>query len=357
MREGIDLYNLPEDLTGLRAAVIRLREDFDSHIHDGSNSKQFETLHVQSLVANSSVLATRSLAVTKKNYSDNTAGFWTGLDGGTAKLFVGNATNYMKWTGSALQIAGEITATSGTIGGFTIGASTISANSGAISLNSSTSTITATNIQTNTSAPRIVLNASTAQFYESGGNNDMTISSGGSAISINITQRAANIAIYATYAATGARNFPLLKLEDTNQTADTSTSAEMVLVTRSNASASLDPMVKLLQEGGTGAVLDITQHSAAATVSMWVRQLDLDRTAIHVNQNASITGAADIGLVEITPSTSLAAALYLSSPNGVAHMRLLAATAPASPGNGDVWFDGSDLKIRAGGVTYTFTKT
>lgn len=32
-------------------------------------------------------------------------------------------------------------------------------------------------------------------------------------------------------------------------------------------------------------------------------------------------------------------------------------TAPTSPNNGDIWSDGSDLLIRLGGVTYTFTKT
>lgn len=32
-------------------------------------------------------------------------------------------------------------------------------------------------------------------------------------------------------------------------------------------------------------------------------------------------------------------------------------TAPSSPVNGDIWFDGTDLKLRAGGTTYTITKT
>ena len=28
-----------------------------------------------------------------------------------------------------------------------------------------------------------------------------------------------------------------------------------------------------------------------------------------------------------------------------------------SPVNGDIWFDGTDLKLRSGGTTYTITKT
>lgn len=38
------------------------------------------------------------------------------------------------------------------------------------------------------------------------------------------------------------------------------------------------------------------------------------------------------------------------------HMNLVAGVAPTSPANGDIWFDGTDLKLRAGGATYTVTK-
>lgn len=38
-------------------------------------------------------------------------------------------------------------------------------------------------------------------------------------------------------------------------------------------------------------------------------------------------------------------------------INLASSTAPSSPVNGDVWFDGTDLKLRAGGTTYTLTKT
>jgi hypothetical protein len=38
-----------------------------------------------------------------------------------------------------------------------------------------------------------------------------------------------------------------------------------------------------------------------------------------------------------------------------AQINLAAGTAPTSPNNGDIWFDGTDLKMRIGGVTKTFT--
>ena len=55
---------------------------------------------------------------------DNTdAGFILGVDNsdGLLKFYIGNTSSYLNWTGSALNIAGSITATSGAIGGFNIG--------------------------------------------------------------------------------------------------------------------------------------------------------------------------------------------------------------------------------------------
>ena len=115
----------------IRDALVTLRNDFDSHIHDGGSSRQFETLSVRSLVAGNAVMASNSLSVTKKNFTDDTAGFWVGLVAGVAKLYLGNTTNSIKWSGTALTIVGNLTATTGTIGGWTIGATSLTAGSGA----------------------------------------------------------------------------------------------------------------------------------------------------------------------------------------------------------------------------------
>ena len=46
----------------------------------------------------------------KDSYADdNTAGFWLGKDGSTHKLNIGSSTNYIKWTGTALEVKGSIT--------------------------------------------------------------------------------------------------------------------------------------------------------------------------------------------------------------------------------------------------------
>jgi hypothetical protein len=55
-------------------------------------------------------------------------GVWMGKDTGAYKFRVGNpAGNQLTWDGSALTVTGTINASSGTIGGFTIGASSLSA--------------------------------------------------------------------------------------------------------------------------------------------------------------------------------------------------------------------------------------
>jgi len=62
-------------------------------------------------------------------------GFWMGYDTGAPagyKFFIGSAAgNKLLWNGSSLSITGSITATSGTIGGWTIGATALTSGSGA----------------------------------------------------------------------------------------------------------------------------------------------------------------------------------------------------------------------------------
>lgn len=44
----------------------------------------------------------------KDGYSDNTAGMWIGYDTDAYKMFLGDATTYLKWSGSALSISGSL---------------------------------------------------------------------------------------------------------------------------------------------------------------------------------------------------------------------------------------------------------
>lgn len=74
----------------------------------------------------------------KSGYTDTTTGFWLGNDGGTPKFNIGTSANYLKFDGSNLDIAGEISADTGSIGGFTVGSTSLIAGSNATRISLST---------------------------------------------------------------------------------------------------------------------------------------------------------------------------------------------------------------------------
>ena len=76
----------------------------------------------------------------KSSYGSNTAGWFIGFDSGTPKINIGSGSNSLKWTGSALEILGDISGSTGTFVGDISGASgtfagTVSAAGGQILLN------------------------------------------------------------------------------------------------------------------------------------------------------------------------------------------------------------------------------
>jgi hypothetical protein len=97
-------------------------------------------------------LSTSSASIysTKSSYTDSTNGWylgWKSVGGGsfTPAIAIGGATTYLKYaTDTGLEIKGNVTATTGQIGGWDISDTTI--YKGAISLNSSTGTITGATI-------------------------------------------------------------------------------------------------------------------------------------------------------------------------------------------------------------------
>lgn len=46
----------------------------------------------------------------KSSYADPSSGWWLGSDSGTPRLNIGNATSYIRWTGSTLQVRGDVEA-------------------------------------------------------------------------------------------------------------------------------------------------------------------------------------------------------------------------------------------------------
>lgn len=70
-----------------------------------------------------------AISVGKQGFNNNEAGYILGVDKGVPKFYIGNTTNYLNWTGTDLVISGNITATTGTIGGFTITSTQLTASS------------------------------------------------------------------------------------------------------------------------------------------------------------------------------------------------------------------------------------
>lgn len=77
----------------------------------------------------------------KTAFNNTQAGFILGVDhtDSKAKFYIGDTSNYLNWDGSALSISGSVTATTGTIGGFTIGATSLLAGTGATRIQLDTS--------------------------------------------------------------------------------------------------------------------------------------------------------------------------------------------------------------------------
>ena len=67
--------------------------------------------------------------------------------------------------------------------------------------------------------------------------------------------------------------------------------------------------------------------------------------------NPTITAAADWRAIEVSTGISVLA----PSSTASATLRVPSGTAPTTPVNGDIWFDGTNLFMRIGGVTKTFT--
>lgn len=74
----------------------------------------------------------------KTGYSDTVnSGYWLGVDSAVPKFRIGSSSQSLLWDGTNLTITGSITATTGTIGGWTIGSTSLTADAGATGMASS----------------------------------------------------------------------------------------------------------------------------------------------------------------------------------------------------------------------------
>jgi len=75
-----------------------------------------------------------------------------------------------------------------------------------------------------------------------------------------------------------------------------------------------------------------------------IRTNSVERVTFDTNGRMGVGQTTPTAIVDIAPSTTSNASL-----------RIRSGTAPTAPNDGDIWQDGTDLKIRIGGVTKTFT--
>lgn len=82
----------------------------------------------------------------------------------------------------------------------------------------------------------------------------------------------------------------------------------------------------------------------------------LDDSAKKIHIGIGTTGSAELVLEELVVRLN-AILVTLASSSARAGLRISSGSAPSSPVDGDLWYDGTNLKFRAGGTTRTITWT
>ena len=112
--------------------------------------------------------------------------------------------------------------------------------------------------------------------------------------------------------------------------------------------------------GGTTCMLVNFDHSYTSSGTGNYTHVQLTNTINHTGAsgisrslyiNTIVTAAFDYRAIEVVKGVSIFAPSY----NNGASIRIQSGTAPTSPVDGDIWFDGGQLYMRVGGITKTFT--
>lgn len=293
-----------------------------------TNAK-IDSLNVNKLVAGTMTSQTITLAVEdgtgdsyiaagKSDFNNTDSGFILGIDDSDsdkAKFYIGDSSSYLNWTGSGINLVGDV--------------------------------------KTSASTERCELDSSSNQFnfFDSDG---IAVVQIGTLSDYRIFAQVASglEAIRLQYKE--ATTTPQMNLMD-GAGGETGTMLKIQRIDSTSSSA----MVNIDANDGTGIPLLVEGHTSLANPVAEFHQVDLDRTGVVVNDRLA-SNANDIGLLEVVASDdsgALDSVLYLYTANDYSHIRFEGGPSPSSPTTGDFWFDGSDLKIRIGGTTYTLDKT
>lgn len=102
----------------------------------------------------------------------------------------------------------------------------------------------------------------------------------------------------------------------------------------------------LHQAGASATVPFVAQGAASQTVNLtqWKNSAGTVLSAITKDGYLAAAQTAATAVVDVAASTTSRASI-----------RIRSGTAPSSPNDGDLWYDGTNLKFRVGGTTKTFT--
>lgn len=120
-------------------------------------------------------------------------------------------------------------------------------------------------------------------------------------------------------------------------------------VNAGTATTAIGALIDLQASGtittGIGLTIGILHGIAGSTA--WAMQV--------ANYNSSFYGKTSFGFGSLTTPTAGVDVVGSTTTNS--GFRLRSGTAPTSPNDGDMWYDGTNIKIRVGATTKTFTIT
>jgi hypothetical protein len=98
--------------------------------------------------------------------------------------------------------------------------------------------------------------------------------------------------------------------------------------------------------------------SIAGGVSLGLNSITGANTAPIFSANNAFAASLLSGKVGINGIVAPTASAHIAaSTTAAASLRVNSGTAPTSPNDGDIWYDGTNIKMRVGGTTKTFTLT
>lgn len=242
-------------------------------------------------IASGSLLSSLNQAINvvqsgKAQFTNVDTGYILGLDKGVAKFYIGDATNYLNWTGSALTISGSLTAT----------------------------TITGGTFQTDTSGQRVVITGTddTLRFYDSVGQVIGIGATVGTAIRIDLNATTTQgVAVFSSTASTVGFRYEnssnvlnsgmiLLLSGTTNNTGDAlridhdGAGGQAIFIDATNAARGI-----YIQSTSSGDLLSLLASGAGN--ALYISQSTVDVTALLLEQN---TNGRAIDIDDASTSTS-----------------------------------------------------